>query len=685
MKPAEKKSGRFRYVDDSVHFQLESDHSPAGDQPKAIEALKKELNAGAPRLTLLGVTGSGKTFTMANVIADLNRPALVLAHNKTLAAQLYSEFSELFPKNAVHYFVSYYDYYQPEAYVASTDTYIEKDSSINEEIDKLRHGATRALFERRDVIIIASVSCIYGLGAPESYLNMTLHVEQDQEISRRELLKSLVELQYARNDYDFKTGTFRVRGDVVEICPASESEKSVRIELFGDEIEAIHEIDRLSGKVLNQLPYARIYPASHFVTGKDSIKRAMGTIETELESHLPTLDSQGKILERHRLEQRTRYDLELLNEMGFCPGIENYSRHITGRAPSQPPPTLMDYFPEDFLVFIDESHVTVSQLVGMYRGDRARKQNLVNYGFRLPSALDNRPLQFSEFEERSPQVIYVSATPGDFEKKDSQGRVIEQIIRPTGLLDPEIEIRPAKNQVDDFLEQVRARVEMGHRVLVTTLTKRMAEDLSEFYRRVGVRVKYLHSDIHTLDRIELIRGLREGEFDLLVGINLLREGLDLPEVSLVGVMDADKEGFLRSQTSLVQTIGRAARHIDGKVILYADKMTDSLTAAIEETERRKAIQQAYNEEHNITPVSVRRGAEAVFVEPEAVAEAFLGEEKELRMPKTAKECQKKIAELRTEMKALAKAHEFEKAAVVRDKVLTLEKCLLALWRYQHCD
>ena len=671
----------YALVDSDQVFKLTSPNTPKGDQPKAIEKLRDRLAGGKARSVLLGVTGSGKTFTMANVIAELNRPALVLAHNKTLAAQLYSEFLELFPDNAVRYFVSYYDYYQPEAYVPASDTYIEKDASINDEIDKLRHGATKALFERRDVIIVASVSCIYGLGAPEAYFEMMLYLEKGDEFDRRDLLKRLVELQYQRNDIEFRSGTFRVRGDVIEVCPASESDKSVRIELFGEEIEAISEVDRLSGKVIRKLDKACIYPASHYVTSKDSLLKAQDTIRQELQERLSQLDKEGKTLESHRLEQRTLYDLELLEEMGFCPGIENYSRHLTGRSPGEPPPTLIDYFPDDFIVFIDESHVTVPQLVGMYRGDRARKQTLVDFGFRLPSAVDNRPLRFDEFETRATQVVYVSATPREFEVNDSGGEIVEQIIRPTGLVDPRVEIRPASTQVDDFLAEVQKVVDRGERALVTTLTKKMAEDLTEYYREVGVRVKYLHSDIHTLDRIDLIRGLREGVFDVLVGINLLREGLDLPEVSLVGIMDADKEGFLRSETSLVQTIGRAARNINGFVVLYADTKTKSIQAAIRETERRRKLQEEYNRQHGIVPKSVVRAPEAVMVEPEEVE--ALGEELvELgevgQLPRDAQDCRKLIEKLRKQMFAFAKECEFEKAALVRDKIVVLEKYLLSL-------
>lgn len=672
----------FSLVDETTRFRLESPYQPAGDQPQAIKKIVSHINKGDRSVVLLGVTGSGKTFTIANVIQEFNRPALILAHNKTLAAQLYSEFKELFPDNAVRYFVSFYDYYQPEAYVPSSDTFIEKDSSINAEIDKLRHGSTKALLERRDVIIVASVSCIYGLGAPENYFKMMAYLECGDAIGRTALLRKLVELRYERNDLEFTTGTFRVRGDVVEICPASESERSLRIEFFGDEIEEISEIDRLSGSVLRRLERACVYPASHFVTDRSDIERALVSIRSELDERLPELNSQGKVLEAHRLEQRTLYDLELMEEMGFCPGIENYSRHLTGRAPGEPPPTLIDYFPEDLLIFIDESHATIPQLVGMYRGDRARKQTLVDYGFRLPSAVDNRPLRFDEFEQRVSQVVYVSATPAKFELEDSNNRIVEQIIRPTGLVDPRVEIRTAKTQVDDFLAEVNRVTELGERALVTTLTKRMAENLTEYYREVGVRVKYLHSDIHTLDRIELIRGLRDGEFDLLVGINLLREGLDIPEVSLVGIMDADKEGFLRSETSLVQTIGRAARHVNGLVVLYADKRTRSIDAALSETDRRRKIQEEHNRLHGITPVSVTRAPEAVMVETEEL-QSIPDELKELtavsaEIPRDAASCKKSIAELRKEMLNLAKQHEFEKAALVRDRIAVLEKFLLTL-------
>ena len=663
----------------SEPFKLSQEKTPKGDQPKAISEIVRHFKDNNSRVTLLGVTGSGKTFTVANVIKDLQVPTLVLAHNKTLAAQLYSEFLEFFPENAVRFFVSYFDYYQPEAYVPSTDTYIEKDSAINEEIDKLRHAATKALLERRDVIVVSSVSCIYGLGDPNNYFNMMIYVEKGDRIDRTDLLKKLVFLQYQRDDIDFKTGTFRVRGDVVEVCTADESEKSIKIEFFGDEIEEISEMDRLTGKLIRKLDKVCIYPASHFVTDKEATQRAIISIKAELEQVLPVLKKQGKHLEAERLEKRTKYDLELLRELGFCSGIENYSRHLTGRASGEPPPTLIDYFPDDFLVVVDESHVTIPQVGGMYRGDRSRKQTLVDYGFRLPSALDNRPLKFEEFETKAKKVLYVSATPSEFEISDSKGLVVQQVIRPTGLIDPQVIIRPATTQVDDFLHEVRKVRERNERALVTTLTKRMAEDLSEYYQELGVRVKYLHSDIKTLERIDIIRALRAGEFDLLVGINLLREGLDIPEVSLVGIMDADKEGFLRSETSLIQTIGRAARNVNGIVYLYADKETDSIKRAIKETNRRRLIQEEYNNLHGITPESVSRKQEAELVEKDIEEELINNVTDKLKgidIPKDIFACKKLINELKTKMFNHAKQYEFEQAAVLRDQVQALESLLL---------
>jgi excinuclease ABC subunit B len=574
---------------DQGQFKLVADFQPQGDQPQAIDKLVKGLQANRRHQVLLGVTGSGKTFTMANVIARVNKPALVIAPNKTLAAQLYNEFRELFPENAVRYFVSYYDYYQPEAYVPSTDTYIEKDASINDEIDKLRHSATKALLERRDTLIVASVSCIYGLGSPEAYFEMMVYLEEGMIINRDQMLRKLVDIQYQRSDYDFHRGTFRVRGDIVEVFPAYEDRSGLRIELFDETIESISEIDPIRGKILRRVDKATIYPASHYVTGEDRMKKAVLGIRHELKDRLAELRAQHKLLEAQRLEQRTLYDLELLEEMGFCPGIENYSRHLTGRQPGEPPPTLLSYFPSDFLLFIDESHVTVPQIGGMYRGDRSRKETLVEYGFRLPSALDNRPLNFDEFVSMLNQTIYVSATPANYELERSERSVVEQLIRPTGLMDPAIIVRPARTQVDDLLDEIRRRVERKERVLVTTLTKRMAEDLTEYYQDLNVKVRYLHSDIETIERVEIIRQLRMGQFDVLVGINLLREGLDLPEVSLVAILDADKEGFLRSDRSLIQTIGRAARNVYGTVILYADSITDSMKRAIDETERRRRL------------------------------------------------------------------------------------------------
>ncbi len=653
-------------------FILHSEYKPKGDQPQAIENLVKSLEMGCRHQTLLGVTGSGKTFTMANVIKETNRPALIIAHNKTLAAQLCSEFQAFFPENAVEYFVSYYDYYQPEAYVPQTDTYIEKDSSINDEIDKLRHSATAALFERKDVIIVASVSCIYGLGSPWDYKNLMLSLREGQEYGRDKILRKLVDIQYSRNDVDFHRGTFRVRGDVVEIFPASLSGQAIRVELFGDEVERILEIDTLTGEILGRRKHVSIFPASHYVTEEAKLKAAMAGIEAELEERLKELHDQGKLLEAQRLEQRTRYDLEMMQEMGFCQGIENYSRHLDGREPGQPPYTLLDYFPKDFIVFIDESHVTVPQIGGMYAGDRSRKQTLVDYGFRLPSALDNRPLTFEEFEERVFQAVYVSATPAEYERKHSSV-IVEQIIRPTGLVDPEVEVRPVQGQIDDLLQEIRIRESKNQRVLVTTLTKRMAEDLTEYLREMGVKVRYMHSDIDTLERMEIIRDLRLGEFDVLVGINLLREGLDLPEVTLVAILDADKEGFLRSERSLVQTIGRAARNVEGKVIMYADTITGSMRRAIDETERRRKKQIAYNKRHNITPATIRKAVRDVIEATMAAEtpEKYVTKKDVQSMPK--QEINRLIKDLEQQMTAAAKELEFEKAAQLRDMIIELRR------------
>src|SRR6058998_299186 len=586
-----------------MDYKLESDYKPAGDQPEAIRQLIEGLERGDKAQVLLGVTGSGKTFTMAHTIARVNRPTLVMVHNKTLAAQLYQEFKRFFPDNAVEYFVSYYDYYKPEAYVPATDSYIEKEATINDEIDRMRLSATRSLFERRDVIIVASVSCIYGLGSPEAYYGMLLPLERGQRISREDILRKLVEIQYERNDHDFGRGTFRVRGDIVEVYPSYE-EQGLRIELFGDDVDELVSFDPLTGKTIRRHDKIAVYPKSHFVAPRDRTTRAVNTIKEELVWYRSKLESEGKLLEAQRLHQRTMFDLEMMKEIGYCHGIENYARHLTGRAPGEPPPTLLDYLPKDALIIVDESHQTVPQVRGMYHGDRSRKENLVEYGFRLPSALDNRPLTFEEFEKRTNQLIYVSATPGPYELTKCGGVVVEQVIRPTGLTDPEVEVRPVRGQIDDLLHEIRRRAETNERVLVTTLTKRMAEDLAEYYTEVGVRCRYLHSEVETLERIKILRGLRRGDFDVLIGINLLREGLDLPEVSLVAILDADKEGFLRSGDSLIQTMGRAARHINGRAILYADTMTDSMKRAIDETNRRREIQQRFNTENNITPESI---------------------------------------------------------------------------------
>jgi excinuclease ABC subunit B len=663
---------------DSGAFRLTTAFKPQGDQPQAIEKLVQGIEADRRQQVLLGVTGSGKTFTMANVIARANKPTLVMAPNKTLAAQLYNEFRELFPDNAVRYFVSYYDYYQPEAYVPSTDTYIEKDASINDEIDKLRHSATKALLERRDTVIVASVSCIYGLGSPEAYFDMMVYLEEGTVIHRDQMLRKLVDIQYQRSDYDFHRGTFRVRGDVVEVFPAYEDTSGLRIEFFDDTVESIREIDPIRGKILRRVDKACIYPASHYVTGEERMKQAVRDIRKELEERLRELRAEAKLLEAQRLEQRTRYDLELLEEMGFCPGIENYSRHLTGRKPGEPPPTLLSYFPNDFLLVIDESHVTVPQIGGMYRGDRSRKETLVEYGFRLPSALDNRPLNFAEFEASLNQVIYISATPAQYEIEQSRGGVVEQVIRPTGLMDPEVVVRPARNQVDDLLEEIRRRVERKERVLVTTLTKRMAEDLTDYYQDLNVKVRYLHSDIETLERVEIIRQLRSGAFDVLVGINLLREGLDLPEVSLVAILDADKEGFLRSDRSLIQTIGRAARNVRGMVILYADGLTDSMRRAIEETNRRRQLQAAFNEKHGITPQTVVKslGSPLVKIYEADYHELPLAAENGAKYGST--EVPKLIRNLKKEMKQAAERLEFENAAALRDRIHDLEQLELAL-------
>ena len=656
-------------------FELISDLSPKGDQPRAIEELVAGVQAGERDHVLLGITGSGKTFTVANVIARTSRPTLIIAPNKTLAAQLFGEMKDLFPNNAVEYFVSYYDYYQPEAYIPASDTYIEKDAIVNERIDRMRHSATRSLLSRRDVIIVASVSCIYGIGSAEWYHEMIIDLKRGQELRRDELLRRLVEIQYQRNEIDFHRGTFRVRGDVVEIFPAHSEDVAVRVEYWGDEIDRIAEVDPLRGKVLHELDRYGIYPGSHYVTPAEQRKRAMDAIRIELAERLAELEAEGKLLERQRLEQRTMYDLEMLEQMGFCHGIENYSRHLSGRKAGEPPPTLMDYFPDDFIVVLDESHQTVPQLGAMYRGDRSRKLTLVEHGFRLPSAIDNRPLKFEEWEGKAKQVLYVSATPGDYELDRTQGVVTEQVIRPTGLMDPVVHVRPVKDQVDDLLAEIRKRVERNERVLVTTLTKRMAEDLTEYYSEIGVKVRYLHSDIDTLERIDILRDLRRGEFDVLVGINLLREGLDLPEVSLVGILDADKEGFLRSPRSLIQTIGRAARNVGGEVIMYADSVTAAMQVALEETNRRRDIQRAYNEEHGIIPETIKK---AVFeMDPsygtaDYVTIPILRKDEAENDPKKIPE---RIEELRSEMLLAAEELEFERAAEIRDEITRLEKRL----------
>lgn len=662
-------------------FRLSSEFQPSGDQPQAIEKLVDHFNNGVKHQVLLGVTGSGKTFTMAHVISQLQQPALILAPNKTLAAQLYSEFKELFPENAVEYFVSYYDYYQPEAYVPATDTFIEKDSAINEHIDRMRHSATRSLFERKDVIIVASVSCIYGLGSPEAYLGMKVTVEVSQKLKRDAFLKELVRIQYQRNNVDFHRGTVKVRGDVVEVFPSYEETRALRFDFFGDYVDKICWFDVLTGEVFEELEKVSVFPASHYVTGDEVIRKAIGTIQEELRERIKDFERQLKFLEAKRIEQRTYYDIEMIEAIGFCQGIENYSRHMTGRGPGEPPPTLLEYFPADFVTIVDESHVTIPQIGGMYRGDRARKSTLVEFGFRLPSALDNRPLNFQEFESMMDKVVYVSATPGAYELRKSEGLVVEQIIRPTGLLDPIVEVRPVRTQVDDLLKEIRLRVKAKERVLITTLTKKSAEDLTEYYESLNIKVKYLHSDIDTVQRTEILRDLRLGVFDVLVGINLLREGLDLPEVSLVGITDADKEGFLRSERSLIQTIGRAARNANGRVILYADKITDSMAKAMSETERRRALQHEYNKEHGITPATVKRkikdGLGELF--DGSLSKTILRSQVQSKVAEAQAayslkpgELRQKINELREKMKALAQKLEFEEAAKLRDEVRRLE-------------
>jgi excinuclease ABC subunit B len=662
-------------------FRLVSQYQPAGDQPKAITELVEGLARGDEAQVLLGITGSGKTFSIANVIAEVDRPTLIIAHNKILAAQLYGEFKELFPAAAVHYFVSYYDYYQPEAYVPTTDTFIEKDSIVNEEIDRMRHAATFALLSRRDVIIVASVSCIYGIGARETYASMTCEIDVGTSVDRDSVLRRLIELQYERNDLDFHRGTFRVRGDTVEVFPAYEADTAIRIEWWGDQVEAISEIDPLRGGVSRKMDRTVVFAASHYATPDETMRRAVASIREELKQQLELLSQHGKLLERQRLEQRTMYDLESIEQMGFCAGIENYSRHLTGRATGEPPPTLMDYFDDDYLLIIDESHQTVPQIGSMYNGDRSRKETLVEFGFRLPSALDNRPLRFDEWRARARQTIYVSATPAEWELAQAKGVVVEQIIRPTGLLDPEVVMRPVSHQVDDLLAEIRERTAAGERVLVTTLTKRMAEDLTEYYREIGIRVRYLHSDVDTLERIQIVRDLRRGEFDVLVGINLLREGLDIPEVSLVGILDADKEGFLRSERSLIQTIGRAARNLRGKVLLYADKETASIKLAVGETNRRRAVQQAFNQQHGIVPRSASRTILDI-----QIAEPL--PQKGRRPPQAPVIDLKKIDDLdslraaidklRGEMKQAASELEFERAAALRDKARELERIELQM-------
>ena len=655
------------------HFVLHSEYQPTGDQPQAIEELVKGFQEGNQCETLLGVTGSGKTFTMANVIQKLNKPTLIIAHNKTLAAQLYGEFKEFFPENAVEYFVSYYDYYQPEAYVPSSDTYIAKDSSVNEEIDKLRLSATAALIERRDVIVIASVSCIYGLGEPENFEQMMVSLRPGMEKDRDEVLRQLIDIQYDRNDMDFKRGTFRVRGDTVEIVPADRGDTAIRVEFFGDEIDRISEIDMLTGEVKNTLNHIAIFPASHYVVPKERMEKAIRNIEIELEEQVKYFKSEGKLLEAQRIAERTNFDIEMMRETGFCSGIENYSRHLAGLAPGQPPNTLMDYFPDDFIIMIDESHKTVPQIGGMYHGDQSRKRTLVEYGFRLPSAMDNRPLSFDEFESKIDQVMFVSATPGKYEEEHELLRA-EQVIRPTGLLDPEVEVRPVGGQIDDLIGEVNKEIANKHKILITTLTKRMAEDLTDYMRELGIRVRYLHSDIDTLERTEIVRDMRLDVFDVLVGINLLREGLDIPEITLVAILDADKEGFLRSETSLIQTIGRAARNAEGHVIMYADTITDSMRAALDETQRRREVQMAYNEEHGITPKTIQKAVRDLIAVSKKVAASEVQMEKDPESM-SEKELEKLIKELEKQMKKAAADLNFEAAAELRDKLIELKKTL----------
>lgn len=654
-------------------FKLKAPYKPTGDQPQAIAELVKGFKEGNQCQTLLGVTGSGKTFTMANVIQQLQKPTLVIAHNKTLAAQLYGEFKEMFPDNAVEYFVSYYDYYQPEAYVPSSDTYIAKDSSVNEEIDKLRLSATAALIERRDVIVIASVSCIYGLGEPENFEQMMVSLRPGMEKDRDEVLRQLIDIQYDRNDMDFKRGTFRVRGDTVEVVPADRGDTAIRVEFFGDEIDRISEIDMLTGEIKNTLNHIAIFPASHYVVPKERMEKAIKNIEIELEEQVKYFKEEGKLLEAQRIAERTNFDIEMMRETGFCSGIENYSRHLAGLAPGQPPNTLMDYFPDDFIIMIDESHKTVPQIGGMYHGDQSRKRTLVEYGFRLPSALDNRPLSFEEFENKIDQVMFVSATPGKYEEEHELLRA-EQVIRPTGLLDPEVEVRPVEGQIDDLIGEVNKEIANKHKILITTLTKRMAEDLTDYMRELGIRVRYLHSDIDTLERTEIVRDMRLDVFDVLVGINLLREGLDIPEITLVAILDADKEGFLRSETSLIQTIGRAARNAEGHVIMYADTITDSMRAALDETQRRREVQMAYNEEHGITPKTIQKAVRDLISVSRKVAASELQMEKDPESM-SEKELEKLIKELEKQMKKAAADLNFEAAAELRDKLIELKKTL----------